>query len=235
MKYLIILVLLTMSCTDKKQIAEPIIAEVPKPEPIKLSYENDLDLMLVYTRFKMWDWELSERRKDPTAFDDNGEATGYYMATYWDANTHTYYTVINDHSALDRITNIQFEYTIDEQKQYEAVFHPTMKEIFRETKAPLLYIGSITPLDRVYLDPTNQNYYIKHLAPLDTSINIKIQLKNVEIADNDTNILRVFPTADPYFSPTNTYNSTLEGIYSNMPNTYSPNYTNNNGDKFSYL
>ena len=34
MKYLIILILLTMSCTDKKQIAEPIIAEVIEPEPI---------------------------------------------------------------------------------------------------------------------------------------------------------------------------------------------------------
>ncbi len=235
MKYLILL-LLTMSCTDKKQIAEPIIAEVPKPEPIKLSYDKGLDLMLVYTRFKMWDWELSELRKDSTVFDDDGEAVGYYMATYWDTNTHIYYTVmnavVNKYHSLDPVTNIQFEYTIDEQKQHEAVFHPTMKEIFRDTKAPFLYIGSITPLDRVYLDPTNQVYYIKHLTPFDISINIKNQLKNVEIADNDTNILHVFPTDDPYFSPTNTYNSTLEGVYSNMPNTYSPNYTNNNGDRF---
>ena len=217
---LIILVLLTMSCTDKKQIAEPIIAEVPKPEPIKLSYDKGLDLMLVDTQFKMWDEEISALRKDPTVFDDSGEVNGLYEATYWDTNTHTYYIVINDHYRFNRITNVQFEYTIDEQKQYEAVFHPTMKEIFRDTKAPLLYIGSISPLERVYLDPTNQNYYIKHLAPFDTSRNIKDRF-NVDIEDTDTDILRVFPTADPY--------NGSESIHTNMPSIY---YTNNNGNRF---
>ena len=210
MKYLIILILLTMSCTDKKQIAEPIIAEVPKPEPIKLSYENDLDLMLVDTRFEIWDWELSELRKDPTVFDDDGESHGSYDVTYWDTNTHTYYVTTNDVDGLDPITNIQFEYTIDEQKQYEAVFHPSMKEIFRDTKAPLLYIGSISPLERVYLDPTNQVYYIKRLTHFDTST---YTIYEYPATITNTNSLPIFPFYDTNVS-------------------YNTRYTNSQGDMF---
>ena len=245
---LIILVLLTMSCTDKtqeyspeefarslaarKNVPEPIVAEAPKPDPIKISYDKGLDLMLVYTRFKMWDEEVSELRKDPTVFDNYGEAHGYYQATYWDTNTHTYYIITDcyDWYHGSPITNQSFEYTIDEQKQHETVFYPTMKEIFAETKAPLLYIGSISPLERVYLDPTNQEYYIKYLEPFDTSIyTVYEESENYEdsVKFTNTNSLPIFPFYKPDIF-TNQEGSVITN--DKIPIT---SYTNSDGDKFN--
>ena len=230
MKYLIILILLTMSCTDKKQITEsivvePIIAEEIEPGPIKLSYDKGLDLMLVYTRFQWWDEEVSELRKDPTVFDNYGEVTGYYEATYWDTNTQTYYIVTNNYDWHDGspITNQSFEYTIDEQKQHETVFYPTMKEIFTNTGAPFLYIGSISPLERVYLDPTNQEYYIKYLEPFDTSI---YTVYEESVKFTNTNSLPIFPFYKPSIF-TNQEGSIITN--DKMPVT---SYTNSDGDKF---
>ena len=239
-RYSLIILFIT-SCTDKKQIAEPIVVEpiieeviepetlftntivsdidttdpsYTPPEIIKLSYDKGLDLMLVDTRFQTWDYDISELRKDPTVFDNGGEAHGFYMATYWDTNAQTYYVVTNIYD-WSPITNQSFEYTIDEQKQYEAVFYPMMKEVFAETKAPLLYIGSISPLERVYLDPTNQEYYIKYLEPFDTSI-YTVYVDSVKTTN--TNILPIFPAYDSFFSK--------YGI----PFIY---YTNSQRDRFS--
>ena len=265
MKYLILLVLLTMSCTDKTQghspreyspeefarslvmrtnSPKPIIEEVIEPETlftntivnsavntidpsytppeiIKLSYDKGLDLMLVFTRFEIWDYDVSELRKDPTVFDNDGEAHGFYEATYWDTNAQTYYVVTNIYD-WSPITNQSFEYTIDEQKQYEAVFYPMMKEVFAETKAPLLYIGSISPLERVYLDPTNQEYYIKYLEPFDTSIYTFYE-ESVKLTN--TNTLPIFP----FYKPSIFINQ--EGsVITNL--SYNTSYTNSDGDKF---
>ena len=165
---LIILVLLTMSCTDKKQttepvVIEPIIAEVPKPEPIKLSYSNSLDIMLVESSFQRAQRYIIERYLEKSI----------YNAVYWDSNNNTYYAVTNKF-LFDRpipVTNTNFVYTVDKSKQIEPVFYPDYQEIFPDTKAPLLYIGDLSsPFERVYLDPTNQVYYIKHIVTIDTSI-----------------------------------------------------------------
>ena len=231
---LIILVLLTMSCTDKKQItADPIVVEpiTPKapssPKITKLSYENDLDLMLVDTTFQQWYTGLLNENHQ-----SDDRLAGYY-AMYWDTNTQTYYGVFNNNSWYGEgyITNQQFEYTIDETKQYEAVFHPSMKEVFTNTRASLLYIGSISPLERVYLDPTNQEYYIKSLAPWDTSI------YTVYVTEDtyNTNTLPIFPYYDLNFSniETNYNQETDTDIISTNNNKPFIFYTNSDGDKFS--
>ena len=90
MKYLILLVLLTMSCTDKKVTAdpiviEPIIAEVPKPEPIKLSYDKGLDLMLVDTMFTEWNtWKLDTFKVlRMTQLNNIGRHTGILIPIYF--------------------------------------------------------------------------------------------------------------------------------------------------------
>ena len=167
MKYLILLLLFITSCTDKKQttepvVIEPIIAEVIKPEPIKLSYDKGLDLMLIYSSFYN---SLHQILK-------NAEEGLGYSAIYWDSNNNTYYTIDKSGTLVYPIsvTNTNFIYTLDEEKQYEPVFHLAMKEVFTNTGSSLLYIGSVSPLERVYLDPTNQQYYIKELTPWDNSI-----------------------------------------------------------------
>ena len=234
MKYLIILLLFITSCTDKKQItADPIVVEpiTPKapssPKITKLSYENDLDLMLVDTTFQQWYTGLLNENHQ-----SDDRLAGYY-AMYWDTNTQTYYGVFNNNSWYGEgyITNQQFEYTIDKTKQYEAVFHPSMKEVFTNTRASLLYIGSISPLERVYLDPTNQEYYIKSLAPWDTSI------YTVYVTEDtyNTNTLPIFPYYDLNFSniETNYNQETDTDIISTNNDTPDIFYTNSDGDKFS--
>ena len=98
---------------------------------------------------------------------------GFYNVVYWDSNNNTYYTVTNKF-LFDRpipVTNTNFVYALNNPNQIEPVFYPDYQEIFPDTKAPLLYIGDLSsPLERVYLDPTNQVYYIKKLDSFDTSV-----------------------------------------------------------------
>ena len=261
MKYLIILVLLTMSCTDKKQIAEPIVVEpiiveviepeilftntivnsdvdttdpsYTPPKIIKLSYDKGLDLMLVDTSFKQWHGEVIGYETATQEEKGNwGRYYGYY-AMYWDTNTQTYYGVTNNYDWYHGapITNIQFEYiSNNKKKQQEAVFYPTMKEVFTNTGAPFLYIGSISPLERVYLDPTNQEYYIKYLAPWDTST------YTFDISEDEyitiTNNLPIFPFYEPSISVYYSQEIETDVFITNDDN---PNikYTNSDGDKFS--
>ncbi len=205
MKYLIILVLLTMSCTDKKQITadpivvEPIIAEVPKPEPIKLSYDKGLDLMLVDTSFN----------STISCILRNADEGLEYYAVYWDTNHDSYYIVSNDIVLLYPIpvTNTNFVYTVDESKQIEPVFDSSLLEIFPDTKAPLLYIGSVSPLERVYLDPTNQQYYIKYLTFFDTSTYRSYDKESNEVTNSNSSpvypIIRSNRVLNTYFTNTN--------------------------------
>ena len=235
MKYLIILILFITSCTDKKVttepvVVEPIIAEVPKPEPIKLSYDKGLDLMLVDTSFHQWNELMLQYEEDGIW----GEKLTFYYAMYWDTNTQTYYGVTNNNSVYGfiPITNMQFEYTIDEQKQHETVFYPTLKEVFTNTGASLLYLGSISPLERVYLDPTNQVYYIKYLAHFDTTLYIIDKYDNIEPTITNTNTLPIFPFYKPSISVY--YSQEIDAdIISTNDDKPSIDYTNSDGDKFS--
>ena len=263
MKYLILLVLLTMSCTDKTQghspreyspeefarslaartnSPKPIIEEVIEPETlftntivnsevnttdpsytppeiIKLSYENDLDLMLIDTMFTDWNtWKLEHFQ---SSSDDGAQQ---YWATYWDTNTHTFYGVTNYFSP---ISNIQFEYiSNNKKKQQEAVFYPTMKEIFTNTGAPLLYIGSISPLERVYLDPTNRVYYIKQLMPYDTTRYLVSDDTTTNIISTNNNIVS---TNNRFLYSGDRFVITNENKLSLYP-AYDPNFSNTDKD-----
>ncbi|MGL4389139.1 MAG: hypothetical protein ACRCTJ_07090, partial [Brevinema sp.] len=94
-----------------------------------------------------------------------------YEAVYWDSNNNAYYLVTNKRTFCHPITNTNFVYALNNPNQIEPVFYSNYQEIFTNTGAPLLYIGDLSsPLERVYLDPTNQVYYIKQLTFWDTSI-----------------------------------------------------------------
>ncbi|MGL5955258.1 MAG: hypothetical protein ACRC0X_01430, partial [Brevinema sp.] len=161
MKYLLIILLIISGCTEKKK--RKVIPPIQKA-PIEVSYDKGLDLMLVDTSF--------------IGVQQNTAAEVYhYQAIYWDSNDNIYYNVTNTRlfGYPIIVSNTNFLYTIDEEKQYEPVFDSSLKEIFPDTQASLLYLGSVTPLERVYLDPTNQVYYIKKLTFFDTSFYISYE------------------------------------------------------------
>ncbi|MGL4561536.1 MAG: hypothetical protein ACRCV0_04525, partial [Brevinema sp.] len=174
MRILLLIILFFGSCADKEtssqtksesqlesvsleMTAETNINKVNEttPEPILVSYDKGLDLILVETSFENTIYRIL----------DNGEESLDYEAIYWDSNNNQYYTIENDITLIYPIptTNTNFIYNLDESNQLEPVFDESLREIFPDTKAPLLYIGSISPLERLYLDPTNQQYYIKKL------------------------------------------------------------------------
>ena len=136
-----------------------------------------------------------------------------------------------------------------------------MKEIFTNTGSPLLYIGSISPLERVYLDPTNQEYYIKQLMPYDTTrylvknSNDTITMYACDVSTNNdgslrtnyaptssgdgityiiTNLSPMFPTYDPTFSSieTNYLDTNIITTNINTPYIY---FTNQEGLEFQSI
>ncbi|MGL4560961.1 MAG: hypothetical protein ACRCV0_01560 [Brevinema sp.] len=191
MRILLLIILLFGSCADKETSSqtksesqlESVSLEMTVEtntnkvdEPILVSYDKGLDLILVQTSFE----------NTISLILGNREEGLDYEAIYWDSNNNQYYTIENDILFLtpfaisDTYVSLSpatyspsmthFVYTLDETKQLEPIFDESLREIFPNTDAPLLYIGSISPLERVYLDPTNQLYYIKKLQFFDTSI-----------------------------------------------------------------
>ena len=172
MKYLILLLLVITSCTDKKVttepiVIEPIIVEVPKPEPIKISYDKGLDLILIGSDYRLWYSEFLLDKEGFYSPDDMEQARPHATSYYWDSNDNTYYM-----SHMQTTNDIIF--TIDTNLQYETLYDPYFIEKYVETNsnnivyAEILYVGSITPLERVYYDPTNNIQYIKELQAIPT-------------------------------------------------------------------
>ena len=79
----------------------------------------------------------------------------------------------------------------------------------------------------------NQEYYIKYLAPWDTSIYTVYVTE--DICTTNTNTLPIFPVSDPYFSniETNYNQETDTDIISTNNNKPFIFYTNSDDDKFS--
>lgn len=140
---------------------EKLQEENPNATPVR--YDKGLDIILVESSFDY----VQKRVLNPTL-----DARPSYEAVYWNSNNNAYYLVTNKYTFCDPISvsDTNFVYSIDETKQHEPVFYSDYKEIFPNTKASLLYLGSISPLERVYLDPVNQLYYMKLLVFWDTTI-----------------------------------------------------------------
>ncbi|MGL4562827.1 MAG: hypothetical protein ACRCVW_03120 [Brevinema sp.] len=179
--------------------------QAQNPDATVARYDKELDLMLVETSFKDTLLRILDNR-------DEGLD---YEAIYWDSNNNTYYFVSNSITMLYPIpsTNTNFIYTIDQEKQHEPIFDSSLKEIFPDTKTPLLYIGSISPLERVYLDPTNQNDYIKKLQFFDTSFHISYD-------DNDKPLTNIIdsPVYPIIFSNAIYYTDSNKQIFSALNN-----------------
>lgn len=193
MKYLILIIVLFLSCTDKKQITETIVIE---PEPIKLSYDNDLDLILIDTDGgKNITYQFLPKK------DENYRE---YQAIYWDQRTLNYY-----HASIEKYTN-KILYALDSNQQQESLLIENYKE-FVINDIPLLYAGSISPLERVYINPEDNSSYLKTLTLLDDSFYIT----DDKLITNQ-NIDPVFPIV-----------YRLEGEFIDNPGYYTV-YTNSN-------
>ncbi len=262
MKFLIILFLF-VGCADKKEQETQTTTTIPQTNttipqidtPIELSYDRGLELVLVDTMFTDWHTWYLDFSKEP----DDNPAQGYW-ATYWDTNTHTFYGVTNIYEFMT--TNSNFTYTINENKQFENLLHPSMEEKFTNTGSPLLYIGSTTPLERIYLDPTNQQYYIKQLMPYDTTrylvrnSNETITVYACDVSTNKDGFLKtnysptsngdgvtytitnhspIFPAYDITFSNVETnFNSTIDQYITNYHTPYIY-FTNQEGLEFQSI
>ncbi|MGL4677612.1 MAG: hypothetical protein ACRCWI_08125 [Brevinema sp.] len=145
MKYLLIVLLIIGGWADNKAqtvARKELITESILKAPIEVSYDKGLDLILV----------------DITSFE----------AAYWDSNNNIYY--ISTQNTYIPVSKNNFLYTVDNDKQKEPTLYPDIPELFSDTVPLLPYLGSISPLERVYLDPIKQRYHIKTLTSVNTSI-----------------------------------------------------------------
>ncbi len=203
---LIILVLLTMSCTDKKQTAEPIviepiIAEVIEPEPVIASYDKGLDLTMLGGQLTRWYKDQQTLKTNPSAF--YFQPCWAYHTIYWLSNQNIYYYV------LDLVETNNITYSLDTNKQFESSFFEKYEYFDEEKTTPLLYVGSISELKRVYLNPSNNQLYLKELLVID-----------------DSSILEYDKDIDDYF-----FTPISLAVYP-VSNTYKVTYTNSQNDKF---
>ncbi|MGL4394139.1 MAG: hypothetical protein ACRCS8_02840 [Brevinema sp.] len=242
LRYLILMTVLILgACSEKKTSSKTSEVAVSTNEvshtniePIEVSYDKGLDLILVETSFK---------GTIPRILDNRDEGLDY-QAIYWDSNNNSYYIIEDDNVFLrplaisDTYTQLSpstypplktnFTYTIDETKQLEPVFDDSLREVFPNTGAPLLYIGSISPMERVYLNPTNQLYYIKKLKFWDTSIyEVYIYTNDGKLNHPYKKITNVTPIVYPVMFTNFSTNSRkdIEVII----NTY---FTNTNNQRF---
>ncbi|MGL5721736.1 MAG: hypothetical protein ACRCY4_04985 [Brevinema sp.] len=154
MKLLLILFLLTC-CTKKveqKETSTESIDILEMASNALASYENGLDIVLVESSLSS---TLFKRFKEPVELD--------YFAIYWDQKNHHYY-----HASLEKYPR-QIVYTLDSNLQQEPLLIEEFKEFIGED-APLLYVGSTSPLKRIYINPRDKSIYLKKLTPLDDTL-----------------------------------------------------------------
>ena len=143
MKYLILLLLFITSCTDKKQTTdttEPIIAEVIEPEPIVASYD------IVPKLFRLAD-------------------IGENKSIYWNSNSNIYYSSIS----MTKTNNITYQFNPMKATNY--IYYDEKFEYNNEyvyISQPYIYVGSISLLERIYIDTNNPpQQYLKTLEAID--------------------------------------------------------------------
>ncbi len=153
MKFLILLfVFLTFGTND---IQQPVA-----------SYDRGLDLKLLNSTYVIWHTYQMYSIQDTNQWIS-------YSAKYWDKKNNKYYTTYN----IYKTNNIT--YSIDTSKAYEKLLDKELKEVYYTTSnrvpygldesnhrsGELQYVGSLTPLERVYIDVSNNNVqYIKVLS-----------------------------------------------------------------------
>ncbi|MGL5956342.1 MAG: hypothetical protein ACRC0X_07045 [Brevinema sp.] len=130
------------------------------------SYDKGLDLVLLNSTYVVWHtYQLYSQQDKNMAIN--------YSAKYWDKKNNQYYTT----DVIYKTNNIL--YNIDNSQVYERLLDKELKEVYYTTSNNLpyglgesnhrsgefKYVGSITPLERVYIDVSNKNIqYIKVLS-----------------------------------------------------------------------
>ena len=119
------------------------------------SYDIGSDLVLLQTEAAIW---YATKHRDPK----NGRLPYGYHAVYWNPKTNEYYYATGDTPYKNlRITN-NLSYEIDPAKQ-ETNYTDTELEYIE-------YAGSISPLERLYIDKKDGTQYIKILKKITNDI-----------------------------------------------------------------
>ena len=119
------------------------------------SYDIGSDLVLLQTEAAIW---YATKHRDPK----DGRAPLGYHAVYWNPKTNEYYYATGDAPYNNlRITN-NLSYEIDPAKQ-ETNYTDTELEYIE-------YAGSISPLERLYIDKKDGTQYIKILKKITNDI-----------------------------------------------------------------
>ncbi|MGL5956206.1 MAG: hypothetical protein ACRC0X_06325 [Brevinema sp.] len=179
MKYLLMMIiLLSMGAGDS------VVATV----------DNDLDLILLGSDFRLWycDYFLDSHNFYPP--DGCEQARDYATSYYWDKKNDVYYfakmTATNGisyqsvpqqeklfhHDFIEEITETRYQSYIRDFSDIEELIHP-----FK-----LLYVGSLSPLERIYIDSKTKEQYIKKLGYIITNSYIYTE-RTVDPYSNKTN------------------------------------------------
>ncbi|MGL4676589.1 MAG: hypothetical protein ACRCWI_02850 [Brevinema sp.] len=156
------IILFFVGCTNNKKTTSSNTPNIPSlttniiklepepPTPITILYKNGLDLILA---------DRNENKINHILLREYENYRKYY-SIYWDKkNHHHYYTFIK------KYTN-DFLYSLDSNFQQETTLVKQYTE-FIVNNIPLLYIGSISPLERIYVNTNDDSTYLKCLVLID--------------------------------------------------------------------
>ncbi|MGL4561024.1 MAG: hypothetical protein ACRCV0_01875 [Brevinema sp.] len=169
----------TIVSEEYKQKMDELQAQ--NPDAIIARYDKGLDLILLVSTFKIWYIYQMYSKQDPD------EWIGY-SAKYWD-KTQNYYAVFSMEKTNDIL------YIIDSELDQESIVDNKLRELYlvSENETPynlneiyhksseLRYVGSISPLERIYIDISNNN--IQYIKKLEVVKNVHV---TKEILDSGT-------------------------------------------------
>ncbi|MGL4561703.1 MAG: hypothetical protein ACRCV0_05400 [Brevinema sp.] len=131
---------------------------------------------------------------------------------YWDKKSHHYY-----YASIQKDTN-KLIYSQDSNFQQEPIIVEQYKE-FIINDIPLLYIGSISSLERVYINTNDNSTYLKRLTLIDDLF----YLTDEQTPKTNQNINQVFPVVFILSSHDNCIDNPVATILYTNENIYSRN------------
>ncbi|MGL4561481.1 MAG: hypothetical protein ACRCV0_04245, partial [Brevinema sp.] len=213
--------------TNTNEVSEPLIA----------SYNKGLDLMLVQHNFENWYGDMLDDLCG--IYDNNYESPSSYRALYWDNNKNIYYGVkkfietnyikynLSNIKPEKRLNNVASEkFTLQQVLEKQNWHSNNQYGIFsnnninneksKATPAEFIYVGSLSELERVYLDIGNNIQYIKQLFVVSNLyFDDRDYTNSYELLDPVFPVVRDIDNESDYW-PTYTY------------------YTNKHGQQFEY-
>lgn len=263
--------LLICSCSKIKNKMQQTNIIGNQSDQLSANYDKGLDVILVKTDVYNWYKDLINYKLDRSSYENHADEDLYWTfygsleqqmidyssGIYWNSNDHTYYY------AKISITN-GIKYTLDTNLQYELrynagiqdknsyalyknlklikeLFYSEQTNLYFPTYQDFLYSGSLSPLERIYYNPSRNTQYIKELRRIDDSIyhlivSNETTQKYIDKNNSITNFFDPKRSATNYVFSRNTdplypYFDKQINIYSDIE-PYRVVLSNNKGDRF---